>query len=101
MTDPASPDPEHLHGKAVESELVDTHDDLRNDLSVEERLSKLEKLDDDEKDRLHKEVLNAELSSADDAPLDTTCSLCGMEATVMTPEGPLCAEHASLSGGRS
>lgn len=51
-------------------------------------------------ERLHQEVLDAELSSADDAPLGTTCSLCGLEAVVMTPEGAFCAEHAALAGGQ-
>jgi hypothetical protein len=84
-----------------QSELADTHEAVRDVLSIEERLGKPEKLTDDERERLHDEVL-AELSDADVAPnTDTTCSLCGMEATVMTAEGSFCAEHAALAGGKN
>jgi hypothetical protein len=51
--------------------LADTHDVLRNDLSVEERLSKREILTDGEQERLQEEILEAELSGAADAPIFT------------------------------
>jgi len=50
MTDPAPPDVERDSGAPPEqapSELADTHDDLSNDLSIEERLSRLERLVED------------------------------------------------------